>query len=121
MPCTPSPFPLPLKRGRGYAFFRRRITSRIGEDAMRWSAFVFALLCSPPAHADGVADFYAGKTIGMIIGSDPGGSYDLNARLVATYLSKYIPGHPAIVPQNLVGAGGIVGANHVVNVGAKDG
>jgi len=88
---------------------------------MRWSALVFALLLSVPAEADGVADFYAGKTINMIIGSDPGGSYDMNARLVATYLSKYIPGHPSIVPQNLVGAGGIVGANNVYNLGAKDG
>jgi tripartite-type tricarboxylate transporter receptor subunit TctC len=88
---------------------------------MRWLAIIFAVLCAAPACADAVADFYAGRTIGMIIGSDPGGSYDLNARLVAAYLGKYIPGHPAIVPQNLVGAGGIVGANHVVNVAAKDG
>ena len=88
---------------------------------MRWMAFVVACLCSTLAQADPVADFYAGRTLNMIIGSDPGGSYDLNARLVATYLSKYMPGHPAIVPQNLVGAGGIVGANNVYNVAPKDG
>jgi tripartite-type tricarboxylate transporter receptor subunit TctC len=37
-------------------------------------------------HADAAADFYAGKTITMIVGPAPGGNYDLAARLVGRYL-----------------------------------
>jgi tripartite-type tricarboxylate transporter receptor subunit TctC len=74
-----------------------------------------------PAPAQSVADFYRGKTIQMIIGVSAGGDYDLRARLLARHLSKHIPGNPKIVPQNMLGAGGLVAANWMMNVGPKDG
>ena len=43
----------------------------------------------------------------MVIGVSAGGDYDLRARLLARYLPKYIPGNPKIVPQNMLGAGGL--------------
>ena len=57
----------------------------------------------------------------MIIGVSAGGDYDLRARLVARYMSKHIPGNPKIVPQNMLGAGGLVAANWLANVAPKDG
>ena len=74
-----------------------------------------------PATADPVADFYRGKTIQMIVGVSAGGDYDLRARLLARHLSKHIPGNPKIVPQNMLGAGGLVAANWMTNVAPKDG
>jgi tripartite-type tricarboxylate transporter receptor subunit TctC len=74
-----------------------------------------------PATAQSVADFYRGKTIQMIIGVSAGGDYDLRARLLARHLPKHIPGNPKIVPQNMLGAGGLVAANWMMNVGPKDG
>ena len=74
-----------------------------------------------PAAADPVADFYRGKTIQMIVGVSAGGDYDLRARLLARHLSKHIPGNPKIVPQNMLGAGGLVAANWMTNVAPKDG
>jgi tripartite-type tricarboxylate transporter receptor subunit TctC len=74
-----------------------------------------------PASAQSVADFYRGKTIQMIIGVSAGGDYDLRARLLARHLPKHIPGNPKIVPQNMLGAGGLVAANWMMNVGPKDG
>src|SRR5579871_1089306 len=68
-----------------------------------------------------VADFYKGKTITMIVGSDVGGGYDLTARTVARYLGRYIPGHPAIIVQNKPGASSIVAANYVYEISPKDG
>jgi tripartite-type tricarboxylate transporter receptor subunit TctC len=64
---------------------------------------------------------YAGKTVNIIAGFAPGGTIDIRARLFARYLSKYIPGNPSIVVQNMVGAGGLVAANHVFSVGKPDG
>ena len=74
-----------------------------------------------PAQADAVADFYRGKTVNVLIGVAVGGEYDLQARLVARHIGKHIPGNPNVVPQNMVGAGGINMANHLFNTVARDG
>jgi tripartite-type tricarboxylate transporter receptor subunit TctC len=79
------------------------------------------IAASVPAAAQSVADFYKGKTIQMIVGVSAGGDYDLRARLLARHLSKHIPGNPKIVPQNMLGAGGLVAANWMANVAPKDG
>ena len=64
------------------------------------------------ALADPVADFYRGKNINLMIGVNVGGSYDRDARLVARHLGSHLPGNPTIVPQNMIGGGGIVMANY---------
>ena len=73
------------------------------------------------AQAQSVADFYRGKTITVLIGVSPGGEYDLQARLVARYIGRHIPGNPTVVAQNMLGAGGLTEANYLYNVAPKDG
>jgi tripartite-type tricarboxylate transporter receptor subunit TctC len=73
------------------------------------------------AHADAVEDFYRGKNIDMIIASEVGGGYDVYARLVAQFLEKHMPGHPHVLPKQMVGAGGVIATNYLANVAAKDG
>ncbi len=63
--------------------------------------------------------FYEGKTIRIIAGFSPGGSIDLQARLFARHLPKHIPGSPAIIVQNMTGAGGIIAANYTFGGIAK--
>ncbi|MDO8682922.1 MAG: tripartite tricarboxylate transporter substrate-binding protein [Armatimonadota bacterium] len=65
--------------------------------------------------------FYKGKTIRIVVGVSPGGAYDQWARLIAPYMSKYIPGSPQIIIQNMPGAGTITAANYVYNVAKPDG
>ena len=93
--------------------------------AGRWLTFGIGVLlagsASLPAQAQSVADFYRGKTIQLLIGVGVGGEYDLQARLVARHIGKHIPGNPNVVPQNMVGAGGINMANHLFNTLARDG
>jgi len=67
------------------------------------------------------ADFYAGKTIDFIIGSNPGGGYDIYARTIARHIVRHIPGHPAIVPKNLPGAGSAKATGFIYAVAPKDG
>ena len=57
---------------------------------------------------------FKGKTITMLIGDDPGGGTDVTGRLIALYLRKYLPGEPAIVVQNMVGASGMAAMNYFV-------
>ena len=73
------------------------------------------------AQADPLADFYSGKTITIIVGSEAGGGYDTNARVMAQHLGQFIPGKPQIVVQNMPGAGSIVATNYVYNIAPKDG
>ena len=80
-----------------------------------------AIICAfvapaAPVSAQSVADFYRNKTVTVLIGVSAGGEYDLQARLVARYLGKHIPGNPNVVPQNMTGAGGITEANYLYNV-----
>ena len=67
------------------------------------------------------ADFYAGKTVSLIIGSGEAGGYDMGGRLMARYLRKYIPGNPAVVPRNMPGASSVVAAEYLYNVAPRDG
>lgn len=43
------------------------------------------------------------KDITFIIPVSPGGGFDTNARILAPYLKKYLPGNPNVVPQNVPG------------------
>jgi tripartite-type tricarboxylate transporter receptor subunit TctC len=73
------------------------------------------------ARADAVADFYRGKTINVYIGVNVGGGYDFEARLIARFMRAHIPGNPVLVPQNMIGAGGIKMANFLYSIAAQDG
>jgi tripartite-type tricarboxylate transporter receptor subunit TctC len=67
------------------------------------------------------AEFFKGKTVTVYVGLSPGGGYDVNARLVAKYLGRHIPGQPDVIVRNMPGAGGLVMTNYVANVSPKDG
>ena len=82
---------------------------------------VVALACTQVAQAQSVAQFYKGKTINIVVGSDVGGGYDLTARTVARHLARHIPGEPAIIVQNRPGAGSIIASNYVYEIAPKDG
>src|SRR5262245_23360200 len=73
------------------------------------------------ARADSVADFYRGKTINVYIGVNVGGGYDFEARLLARFMRAHIPGNPVLVPQNMIGAGGIKMANFLYSIAPQDG
>jgi tripartite-type tricarboxylate transporter receptor subunit TctC len=57
----------------------------------------------------------------MIVGHPPGGDYDIGGRLLAKYLSRYVPGRPTIVVQNLPAAASIAAANMLYNSAPRDG
>jgi tripartite-type tricarboxylate transporter receptor subunit TctC len=78
-------------------------------------------LAAPQALADDVADFYKGKRINLIVSYGTGGGYDVYARVLARHMTKYIPGNPNIVVQNMPGAGSLRGTNYIYNVAPKDG
>ena len=88
--------------------------------AAAWTV-VLNLALAAPAVAQSDDQFYKGKTIRIIVALGTGGDYDAYARLAGRWLGKHIPGSPAIVVENMPGAGGIIAANHIYNVAPKDG
>ena len=84
---------------------------------IRWTSLFPVLLalamapCEAQAQAQTPEQFYAGKTINLIVPYAAGGYYDTGARLVARHFNRYIPGKPTIVVQNQPGVGGISLAN----------
>jgi tripartite-type tricarboxylate transporter receptor subunit TctC len=79
------------------------------------------LSAAASARADAVSDFYAGKSINLVIGYAPGGGYDLYARTLARHIARHIPGQPNIVVQNMPGAGSLKAANFLYTIAPKDG
>ena len=71
-----------------------------------------------PARAD---DFYKGKTINIVVGSTPSGSFDIIARQLARYIGKHIPGNPNAIVQNMPGAGSVTAVRYVDASAPKDG
>jgi tripartite-type tricarboxylate transporter receptor subunit TctC len=73
------------------------------------------------ARADAVSDFYAGKTLTLIAGFPPGGGYDTYVRVLARHFGRFVPGHPAVVPTNMPGAGSLLAANYLYGKAPPDG
>lgn len=63
--------------------------------------------------ASAQTSFFEGKTVRILVGFTPGGSYDLWARTIAAHMGKYIAGNPIFVVQNMTGGGSMVAANYV--------
>lgn len=82
---------------------------------------VCATQASAQSGQEALASFYKGRNVTLIIGSSPGGGYDLYGRLLARFMSRHIPGNPTIVVQNMPGAASNVAAAYVYNVAPKDG
>ena len=93
---------------------------------MKLRGFAFSVAAmvalSTQAHAQqAVADFYRGKTITILFGGSPGGGYDVDARILARHIGRFIPGNPSLVVQNISGARGLTSVNRLYSTSPKDG
>jgi tripartite-type tricarboxylate transporter receptor subunit TctC len=66
-------------------------------------------------------DFFAGKSIDLLIGAPPGGGYDIYGRVVARHIGRHIPGNPTVVAKNMPGAGSARAAGFLSMQAPKDG
>ena len=80
-----------------------------------------SLVLSAPAEAASHEPFFKGKTIRIVVGYAAGGGFDVYSRTIGRHLAKHIPGAPAIIVENMPGAGGLVAANNLYKVAKPDG
>ncbi len=85
------------------------------------SAMLATTAPSWSAENDELEAFYKGRSVSVIITGSPGSIYDMYARTITQYMSKYIPGNPTFVPRSMIGGGHLVGTNYLYNVAPRDG
>lgn len=84
-------------------------------------AMVTALSLFVGSTAMAADDFFKGKAIRVVVGYTPGGGYDTYTRQVVRHMSKYIPGNPTFIVQNMAGAGSLIAANYIQKRAKRDG
>ncbi len=82
---------------------------------------VIAGLAFSQARAQPADRFFRGKQISLVVGYNPGGSYDVYSSLAASALPRFIPGNPSIVVKHMPGVGGLKAANYLATQAPRDG
>lgn len=82
---------------------------------------VAMLLAASMAFAQSVEEFYKGKTLKIVVGNSAGGGSDLNARMLGRFITKYIPGNPRVVIENMPGASSMKSVQYLDNGAPTDG
>ncbi|MBM4263872.1 MAG: hypothetical protein FJ145_20925 [Deltaproteobacteria bacterium] len=82
---------------------------------------VFGLMALVARRAAAQENVYRGKTLRIIVGTSAGGGFDTYTRTLARHFGRHVPGQPAIVVENMPGAGHLIGANHMYKVAKPDG
>jgi len=95
------------------------VLARVVSILLGWLWVAGAL--APAAAADDAETFYKSHALRVVIGHEVGTGFDLYARLLARYLGRHLVGHPTVIPENMVGAAGLVTANWLYNAAPKDG
>lgn len=67
------------------------------------------------------ADYFAGRTIRIVVGFGPGSAYGLYGQLAAHHLTRFIPGNPSVVVSYMTGASGLTSMNYLYGVAPRDG
>jgi len=76
---------------------------------------------APGAQAQTADAFYKGKQIRFIVGTAAGQDYDSWSRLIGRHMTRFIPGNPTFVVENMPGAGHILATNYLFNLAPRDG
>jgi tripartite-type tricarboxylate transporter receptor subunit TctC len=97
------------------------IMTRAGGRAVTTLVALCGISAASPVLAQSPADFYKGKTITIVLGHPPGGSYDLYARLTADHMKRFIPGNPNIIVQHRPGGGGVAAVRWFYAQAPRDG
>ena len=62
-----------------------------------------------------------GKTVTIYVAGGAGGGVDAYARILSPFLSKYLPGQPAMKVANMPGGGGVQAVQYIYNIAPKNG
>jgi tripartite-type tricarboxylate transporter receptor subunit TctC len=93
-----------------------RVSARAVCTALAGAAL--AIASAMPATAQ---NFYEGKTVNIVVGTEAGGGYDIYGRAVARHIGRHLPGKPTVIVQNMPGAGSAKAAEFLFALAPKEG
>jgi tripartite-type tricarboxylate transporter receptor subunit TctC len=102
-----------LGSGCGWFYRIRKEAIVVSKKGRSLLLAVAALAFMVGAAQTATPEFYRGKTIRIVVGLAAGGGFDTYSRAIARHMGKHIPGHPAIIVENMTGAGSLIAANYV--------
>ncbi|MBX9775286.1 MAG: hypothetical protein K2Y71_12855 [Xanthobacteraceae bacterium] len=82
-------------------------------------AVMTVLVSGASVHAQN--DFYRGKTVRIVVGSEAGGGFSTYSLLLSAHLGKHIPGNPSVTIEHRPGAGGVTAIDYLASAAPKDG
>src|SRR5262245_33409189 len=85
------------------------------------ASLAIALALAAPAQAQPAEELFRNRTVTILVGFTAGGGYDLYARLLGRHIGRHLPGNPAVVVQNMPGAGSLKATQFVYGMAPKDG
>jgi tripartite-type tricarboxylate transporter receptor subunit TctC len=88
---------------------------------LAWCGAALAISAAAVASAAKADDFFAGKTMTIIVSTGTGGGYYDIAQTFARHMPRYIPGKPAMIVKSMPGAGNVLATNFLYNNAPKDG
>ena len=95
-------------------FFKRRVGHNLALLAV---ARLLSICCLVLGNDVGLAaeqtPFYQDKIVRIVVGTAPGGGFDVYARVLARHWGKYIPGNPQMLVENQAGAATLLAAKNV--------
>jgi tripartite-type tricarboxylate transporter receptor subunit TctC len=106
-------------QGRDMVDTSSRSSSRFMLNLILILAAIVGLSLAPSRAA--AADFFAGKTINFIVGTDVTGGFSIYGRLISRHLGRHIPGNPTLVFKNMPGAGSSTAGVYLYKMAPKDG
>jgi tripartite-type tricarboxylate transporter receptor subunit TctC len=89
--------------------------------AAKLTVLVHFFLAALSANLQAQSSFFENNTIRFVVGFSAGGISDLWGRALARAMTQTIPGKPAIILQNMPGAGSMTAANYIYRVAKPDG
>ena len=90
----------------------------MGYGTIAWVGLLVSLSAAPLSAQE---SFYRGKTLRLVVGFSAGGGFDVYSRAISRHIGKHIAGNPAVVVENMTGAGSMVAANHLFRAAKADG
>jgi tripartite-type tricarboxylate transporter receptor subunit TctC len=88
---------------------------------MKIAAFLLMALSLAPSGYVLAQDFYAGKTVRIIVGGSAGGGFDTYSRVIARHMGNHIPGKPNLIVENMTGAATRIAAKYLFSAAQPDG
>jgi tripartite-type tricarboxylate transporter receptor subunit TctC len=89
---------------------------------MKIAAFLmFLTLCFISGKTGFAQEFYAGKTVRIIVGGSAGGGFDTYSRIIARHMGNHIPGKPNFIVENMTGAATRIAAKYLFSAAQPDG